>query len=233
MRNTNLDKLWKEYHANNFFNYSSVKSFVDVNGIKFTLEKGAMVVEEGNTPEFVYFIVKGVVVGRRTYKDGNEFRYFEADNQIGNIGLLEVLACKNKYVASVECLTDVSLIKVPASMIYAKIMENPILLRKCVSLLANDLYQTSSKEGRLYRLSGINRARLFLAEFYKNSKENKVTVKKKQKELAAELGVSVRTVDRVIRSLSLKGEITYRDRKIVLLPENYEKILSNLEDNDI
>ncbi|WP_369332861.1 hypothetical protein [Carnobacterium viridans] len=82
-------------------------------------------------------------MGQRRYKDGNEFSYFQVDKKSGNIGLLEVLSNKEQYVATITCLTDVTVVKLESAVIYELIMNNLNLLRKCSFLLAKDLSNRS------------------------------------------------------------------------------------------
>lgn len=235
MTNMKLTQLWQHYQSDNLFNYASVRPFLEEYGEMVQFSKGRQLIEQGGYPEFVYFIVKGLVVGKKIYRDGNEFTYFLADNKAGNIGLLEVLAHQVHYAAAVECLTDVTLVKVPAPLIYQKIMEDPVLLRECVALLANDLYEVSNKEGRFYRLRGIDRARIYFVEYYENNRsdEDRVAVDKKQREFSAELGISIRTVDRVIKELTKTKEIQYVNRKVMITATNYQRMMANLTNKGV
>ena len=145
---------------------------------------------------------------------------------------MEVLARKEEYVASVIAITDVTTQCIESEIIYEYIMSDIEMLRRSVTLVAQDLYDRSAKEGIFYFLNGINRVRYYLVDYYNthdSQKEEQIIVRVEYKDIASSVGVSVRTVGRSIQQLKRNEEILCINRKIVLTKEKYEMLVSSLE----
>ena len=115
-----------------FFNYGEIEPYLNNKGTNIYFEEGDTIVNRGSSPNYIFFIKKGKVLGQRDYSDGNEFNYFQIDEKNGSIGLLEVLSRKEKYVATITCLSDVEIIRVPSDIVYRTIMNNSELLQMVV-----------------------------------------------------------------------------------------------------
>lgn len=139
----NLRDSWGKYKAVEDFNYSDIEEYIrDIRQTRL-FNSGKAIVEKSDFPSYIYFIIEGITIGQRRYKDDNEFSYFQVDKKSDNIGLLEVLSKKEQYVATITCLTDVTVVKLESTVIYELIMNNLNLLRKCSFLLAKDLRNRS------------------------------------------------------------------------------------------
>ncbi|QIL50624.1 Crp/Fnr family transcriptional regulator [Weissella coleopterorum] len=231
MDHLDLDHIWNLYNDDQEFNYKMIKDFADQNGKRMKYEHGSQLVTAGDEPQFVYFIVSGTVGGKKLFLDGSEYSYFEVDNQRGNIGLLELLAMKKHYVVTIRCITDVEVVRIPSALIYLKIMEDIQLLRSCIRLVANDLYSSSNREGRLFHLKGVDRLRLHLLRYYEQSKTRQDSIiiyNKTQSDLAAQIGLSIRTVSRALKLMTEQEEIQLCGRKIKISSQNYLNIVNSI-----
>lgn len=228
-----LKRQWEKYQGETIFNYSVIQDFLDQHGQELKYEAGDILVEGGEFPSDVLFIKEGIGRGKRAYEDGNEYVYFQVDQSNGNLGLLEVLGRREAYISTVTCLTDVTAIKMPAYLIYEKIMGSQTLLRRCTVLLSQDLYKTSGNEGLLYRYQGIDRVRYYLVKYYdeNNVGESKLAVFRNYQDIAFELGISVRTVGRSIKTLKNNEEVIVQNRKIFLDHDHVQKMLHQLENH--
>ena len=225
-----LKKCWQIYSKETAFNASVLEEFLLLHGQVLNYPADSIIVVGGDFPTDVYFIKEGIGIGKRNYEDGNEYVYFQVDQTNGNLGLLEVLARKERYISTVTCLTEVTVIKVPSYLLYQEIMENQELLRRCSVLLAQDLYRTSGKEGLLYRFQGVDRVRYYLIKYYEehNTKKSIVEVKKQYQDIAFELGISVRTVGRSIKRLKQSEEIISQKRSVLIDEAHYQKLVRKL-----
>lgn len=231
MRSSDLDDMWHKYNDKYEFNYQMVQDFVDQHGQRLKYLKGEQLVEAGDETRYVYFIVQGVVSGKKIYLDGSEYSYFEVDNQRGNIGLLELLAMENQYVVTVHCLTPVEVVRIDYKILYPKLMEDVYLLRSCLKLVANDLYNLSHREGRFFHLKGIDRIRLSFMNYYEHISKHHETIvleHKTQKDLAMQIGLSVRTVSRSLKIMTDNHEIQVLGRKIKITPQNYQMMIQQI-----
>ena len=173
-----------------------------------------------------------MAAGVREYADGNEYSYFQVDRQNGNIGLLEIFARKESYIATIVSITRVEMVRIDAALIYEAAMQDVSLLRRCTALLADDLYKRSGNDGILYYFQGIDRVRYYLTSYYEihqaEAEKGKVTVHAEYQDIASSIGVSVRTVGRNLQKLKEIGEIGSWHKKTTVSQEQYRQMLENL-----
>ncbi|MGL6198339.1 MAG: hypothetical protein ACRC3H_05325 [Lachnospiraceae bacterium] len=109
----------------------------------------------------------------------------------GNIGILEILAKKQSYVATIVSITKVETVRIKSRINYDYIMNEPAVLRQCVTLVAQDLYRISGNDGILYYLSGIDRLRYYLINYYEEHHKDggQVTVYAQYQDISKKVGV--------------------------------------------
>ncbi len=200
-------------------------------GTAITFQNKQFIVSRGEEIRYIYFIISGSALGTRNYADGNEFSYFSVDRGNGNIGLLELFARKENYIASILCITEVETVRIDAGVIYEYVMGSQEMLHRCITLIAQDLYKESANDGRFYYLDGLNRVRHYFVDYYnehQKKSKRKITVYAEYRDIAVSVGISVRTVGRSIRKLKDVGEIQSKDKKIIIDEENYRLLLSSL-----
>lgn len=220
--------IWNQYEETGF-NSSDLPESVLKQGVKIEYEPKSLIVSSGEFPQYIYFIQSGIASGVREYADGNEYSYFQIDSSNGNIGLLELLARKNGYIATIMSVTKVVTVKIESVIIYTLIMNDISLLRRCTALLADDLYSRSGNDGILYYLQGIDRVRFYYVTYCEkymreNGPQNRITVEAEYQDIARQIGVSVRTVGRNIQKLKEAGEITSVRKKITLTQAQYRNM---------
>ncbi|MGY3749598.1 Crp/Fnr family transcriptional regulator [Vagococcus acidifermentans] len=224
-----LHDVWEKYQVNKLLNYADVAKFLTKEGQTVTYPPGKMIVQRGDFPEYIYFIIEGLAIGQREYEDGSEYRYFQVDKQNGNLGLLEILSKNEQYVATITSLTEVVAVKVESAAVYDILMNDLDLLRKCSLLLADDLYQRSGNDGIYYYYEGIDRLRLFLLNYaeqlqMKYLSQDSLLVEMSYEQIAAQIGVSIRTVGRSVHKLKKNGEISISGKKIKISEDQYQKL---------
>ncbi|KAI4441375.1 Crp/Fnr family transcriptional regulator [Schaedlerella arabinosiphila] len=226
-----IEQKWKKYAQETMFNFFILPEYIQQKGKEMTFQQKQFIVFRGDPLQYVYFIKSGSALGTRNYADGNEYNYFMIDSKNGSIGLLELFAREAEYIASILCITEVRTIRIDAEIIYDYVMGNQEMLRRCITLIAQDLYKRSANDGRFYYLDGINRVRHYFVDYYnEHLKENrkKITVYTEYRDIAASVGISVRTVGRSIRQLKDNGEIQSKDKKVVIDENNYKLLLSSM-----
>lgn len=223
-----IQKKWARYANETIFNFSILPKHIQRYGKELSYEPKQFIVFRGDCLRHIYFIKSGQALGTRNYEDGNEYNYFAIDCENGSIGLLELFAREAEYIASIMCTTEVTAIRIDAELIYEYVMENQEMLRRCITLVAQDLYKRSANDGRFYYLDGINRVRHYFVDYYNTHlRENhrEVTVYAEYRDIATSVGTSIRTVGRSIQKLKMNGEIRSRDKKVVIDEDNYRLLL--------
>lgn len=225
-----LEQLWGKYAAETEFNYAVISGLLGDHGTTLEFEPDSVIVSRGDFPHHVYFLIEGVAIGLRDYEDGKDYNYFQVDKTNGNIGLLEVLSRKKKYIASITSLTKVTLVRVDSAIVYELIMSNTSLLRRCTVLLADDLYNRSGNDGIFYHFKGIDRVRYYLVRYYEMNKKatETITINDYYKDIANQIGVSTRTVGRSMKQLKDLNEISGSDRTLTMSDEQYRKMKQNI-----
>ncbi|MCB5954577.1 Crp/Fnr family transcriptional regulator [Enterococcus sp. CWB-B31] len=227
-----LREKWQHYNQKSTINFSSIENKGVEQYPVICFEPKETIIMRGDFPEYVYFILSGIVVGARNYEDGNEYDYFQLEKSNGSVGLLEILAQKEETIATITCLTKVEAVRVPSSVVYEWVMEDIELLQLSAGLLAKDLYDRSGNDGLLYRFEGVNRLRYFLVSYYeekRNSEVKLVEVQETREKIGNKLGMSVRTVGRSLRNLRENHEIISEQRKIYIGVEEYHRLKEQLQ----
>lgn len=228
-----LEKLWKKYEAHEEFNLQALPESLIKQGTIVEYEKNSILVSRGERPDYIFFIKEGTLAGIREYVNGSAYRYFQLDNTNGSVGLLEILAGKDKYIATLSTVTKVKALRINSSLVYQAIMEDKELLRKCVNLLADDLYKRSGHDGIMYYMSGLNRVRFYLVTYYEEhmeerNKKGEMHVQAEYQEIANGIGMSIRTVGRNLQKLKEAGEVENVQKRILISKKQYERLLTNL-----
>lgn len=228
-----LRELWDHYGAKGNFNIAALPESLIQKGTRVEYKANSVVVSKGEFPSDIFFILEGKVTGIREYSNGNVYSYFHLDESNGSIGLLEIMARQEQYIATIVTLTEVKAVRIDSAIVYQAVMEDLELLRKCSNILSDDLYKRSGSEGALYYLSGINRVRYFLTDYYEMHPEQKnereqMTVHAEYQEIANAIGMSIRTVGRNLKKLRDDGEIKSDRKKIIIGKSQYQKLMKNL-----
>lgn len=226
----NLRSEWAKYKNEVTFNLSILPEEIVKLGKWIIYPPKTIIVTRGEFPEYLYFIKSGTALGTKNYLDGNEYNYFQIDKNNGNIGLLELFARKDAYVATIMSITEVVALRMEAAMIYDYIMNNSEMLHRCITLVAEDLYKRSGNDGIFYYLDGLNRLRHYLVSYYDAHKEenSKIVVDAEYEDIAKNIGVSIRTVGRSIHRLKELEEIISENKKIIITEEKYQTLLNSL-----
>lgn len=222
---------WARYENESSFCYEVLPDELQAAGTALTFPPRRLIVTRRDFPRYIYFIRSGRALGTKYFANGSEFSYFELDEHNGSVGLLEILARKDEYVATIMALTEIKAVRMDAALVYRSIMSSPELLRRCATLVSQDLYTRSASDGRFYYVDGLNRVRWYLTDYYTmhRGRSETVIVEPEYREIAASVGVSVRTVGRSVQYLKGTGELRVYRRKILLDGAAYQKIIDSLE----
>ncbi len=229
----NLKELWKHYSEDGVFNIEALPEELIAKGTRVEYKPNSVMVSKGEFPANIYFILEGNVAGVREYSNGNVYSYFRLDEKNGSIGLLEILAKQEEYIATIVTVTEVKALRIDSAVVYRAIMEDIGFLRKCSNMLSDDLYKRSGNDGVFYYLSGIDRVRYFLTNYYNDHPERKnekgqMIVQAEYQEIANTIGMSIRTVGRNLQRLRETDEIRSERKKIVIGQKQYENLMSHL-----
>ena len=135
-----LQEIWKKYEDDMGFNLSAIPEEVRRAGVTMHFAPRQRILTKGDKVKYIYFIQAGKAIGQREYASGQEYTYFRVNESGGNLGLLEILSGNETLVASIIAVTEVTAVRIDAALILEMIMTDIHMLRRCVSLVARDLY---------------------------------------------------------------------------------------------
>ncbi len=185
-----------------------------------------MIVSEGDSLEYVYFIESGIVDGMKRFESGKDYQYFKLDRSNGAIGLLELFSRKNEIIATILAKTNVSILRIPADELYAFAMNDLPLLRKISYHIANDLYVDSGLNGKLFYLNGFERVCFYLTDYFQKNvgAQAFVIVGHSYQAIANHIGISQRTVVRSVRDLREQELCAMSGKHIRISREQFKQI---------
>lgn len=185
-----------------------------------------IIVSEGDSLEYVYFIESGIVDGMKRFESGKDYQYFRLDRSNGAIGLLELFSRKREIIATILAKTNVSILRISADELYSFAMNDLPLLRKISYHIANDLYVDSGLNGKLFYLNGFERVCFYLTDYFQKNagSQSSVNVGQSYQAIANHIGVSQRTVVRAIRDLREQGLCTMAGKHIRISQKQFERI---------
>lgn len=228
-----LEKLWEKYRSDGDFNLHALPESLIKKGVLVEYEKNSILVSRGDRPYYIYFIQDGIVAGIREYMNGSTYSYFQLNSTNGSVGLLEILAGKDSYIATLITVTKVKALRIDAALVYQTIMEDKELLKKCINLLSDDLYKRSGNDGIMYYMSGLDRVRFFLITYYESHQNMKnasgeLLIEAEYKDIANGIGMSIRTVGRNLQKLKETGELKNVQKKIIIGKHQYKELQTNI-----
>lgn len=227
-----LEELWNRYSPTSQLNYASLPENIREQGTVLHYKSNEVVMNRGDFPAYIYFIIDGIALGSRNYKDGNSFFYFTMNHTNGCPGLLEILAHKSRVIATVVAATDLTVLKINSAIIYEYLMTDIAMLYNCTYTVANDLYTSSGNSGLLYYQQGIDRVRYYLVQYYLLHHESDAApliVEPDYQTIASNIGISVRTVVRSIQKLKELGEVSSCKRKITISSQQHSRSMAQIQ----
>lgn len=226
-----LQELWDKYSHYHEFNSSILPEEILSQGVRLTYQPGAVILNRGDFPNYIYFLESGVALGSRQYDDGNNFYYFHVTPKTGSVGLLEVLARQPRIIATIVASTEVTVLRIRSAIIYEYLMSHIDMLYNCTYIVAQDLYSLSGKQGVLYYRNSIDRVRYYLVQYYTSHGKDKkdLLIADDYQTIAGSLGISVRTVVRSMQTLKKLGEITSEKKRLYLSYQQHLALLKKIE----
>ena len=224
-----VEAIWSQFDVSYGIALDLLPAALAAHTMRKVYSPEEVIVSEGDSLQYVYYIESGVVDGMKRFESGKDYHYFKLDRFNGAIGLLELFSRQSAIIATIVAKTKVTILRIPADELYLFAMSDLPLLRKISYHIAFDLYRDSGLNGKLFYLSGVERVRYYLANYYqKNSfPQTFVEVKQSYQTIANHVGVSQRTVGRAICELREQGLCTVRGKHVRISREQFEQLRQN------
>lgn len=181
-------------------------------------KKKQIIYSEGNHPSRLYYIIHGKVKTYKSNNDGKELivGLFNEGDFIGYVPLIE----GGVYRETAEALDDTELAVIPRSEFEALLGNNPLVMRKFISILAHNI---DEKEEQLLALA-YNSLRKKVADTlitlykkYNPQGDEKFQIDLSRDNLAAIAGVAKESLIRMLSGLKDEGLIDIEGGRIKIL----------------
>ncbi len=188
-------------------------------------EKNQIVVRKGEPTVAAYLLTEGELNVQTEFENGS---YYSFANIIpGRFASdLEVLAGRSVNAVTLVAKTDSTALKIPLDQFVRCIEENHAFLRFIARGICNAMYETSYEQGQnLYKNSSEKLIHYILRygeSHNATGRSFRITVIRQN--IAAELGVTVKTVNRAVNALHERELLNLEHGKMVISPDQYQKM---------
>ena len=213
----------REYFLNLFHNISN-ETLDQI--VHIEVKKGQYILKAGAPADTVYFLLRGKVTGEAYTNRGRTYSFMDF-SQMWVLGDYELFYDCEEYVISIRAEQDCTLmilskqhylnwVRSDANALYLR-MQNMLSVLTFERRIDRESLQKSSKE----------RLAMILVRFYETGSKDRFgtyIVQYTQTELADKTGVNLRSVQRSIAALESEQLVQLRKGKMVISPEQYEKL---------
>jgi CRP/FNR family cyclic AMP-dependent transcriptional regulator len=218
----------KPYLANLFM---GMPADIRIRCVVESFKARTVMVKKDEEPKYVYIIYSG------TLKIFNEFqngRILETAivNDMDFVGLIEILASKQKIAATVETVTECVTVKISKKDFLRWIEKDHYLSIIIAKKMAKDFYSIAYSNGELLLNSTMYTLISFIIQWAKEQigQGKEVFINKKRQQIADELGISLRTVQRNIKKLKQEELITVKNAKVYVNKKQYNLLINKLQE---
>jgi CRP/FNR family cyclic AMP-dependent transcriptional regulator len=199
--------------------------------IKFS--KNDIVLKKDEEIKYVYILCSGTLRAINEFSNGNIYGFANI-NPPDFIGSLEILAEESKIACTVESVTDSTALRISKKDFLDWFERDVYFSSTLAKTLAKKFYPTIYRNGAVF----MNSAMYSLVGFILQSIEDDIkqgrigVIRKKRQHIADELGISLRTVYRVIKELKGDNLIQVIKGEIHVTKDQYERlnyIIENLK----
>lgn len=193
-------------------------------------KKNNFVIIKGEKAEYAYFILKGNLSVQSDFLDGNVYQFSEL-GEGSVISDLEVLSGRYVNAATAIALEDTLTLRVAISDFADELKQNPEFLYYVSSAMARKMFVSSYGRGRnLYRI-GVYKVAVYLTKYVEITGfcNGRVKILKRREEIAKEIGISIRTVNRAICVLKEDKNVSIEKGKILINERQYARLLDLAE----
>lgn len=192
--------------------------------------KGVEILRKHEKMEVVYILCEGEYEVLTSFADGQMYVFGKvvSKDDLHLVGEQEVLAEIEVSQATVRTVTDCRFLLLSPKDFWAWIQNDPHAAIILLKELARRLNNATREAGIQLYYPNIYQLKKYLAESYEAADQPLLRVKKKRQQIADELGISLRSVERGVKELKEQGLIRIAKGKIEVDESGYRKILKGL-----
>jgi CRP/FNR family transcriptional regulator, polysaccharide utilization system transcription regulator len=186
-------------------------------------KKKEIIFNEGNNPNYLYFLSKGKVKTFKAHEYGKELitSLYKEGDFFGYLALLE----DKPYSETAEVLEDAEICMVPKEDFFALIYNNMNVMKKFIKILSDNI---AEKEEQLVNLAyssvrkRVAEALLLLQNRYKDNKEGNFSISISREDLANIVGTATESLIRTLSDFKEDKMLEIKGSNITII--NAEKL---------
>lgn len=223
----NLDKRRKEELEQYFL---SAPDWLKDSLQTLNLDKNVTFVRENEMAEYIYVLAQGTIKATDYRVLGISFDFMKLQG-IYSMGGMEVIMDLTKYRTTLVTVTPCTMIRIPRTQFEKWLKIDMVALKREAKAACEYLVDEARQSRAFLFLQGADRlCMLFLSIYQKSAKGDSVEIRITRKELAEQLGISVKTVNRAMKKFQEDELITRNGNGIVIYKAQYEKMKKMVAD---
>jgi CRP-like cAMP-binding protein len=190
-----------------------------------TFKKKEIIFNEGNIPNYLYFLSKGKVKTHQNHEYGKEFitNLYKEGDFFGYIALLE----EKPFNETAEALEDSEVLLIPKDDFYSLVYTNTHVMKKFIKMLSDNIIE---KENMLVNLAyssvrkRVANALVVLSDRYNDGSNSKFNISFSREDLANIVGTATESLIRTLSDFKDEKYLEVKGSNITIL--NYDKLKS-------
>ena len=222
----NLDKKRKEELEQYFL---SAPDWLKDSLQTIHLDKNVTFVRENELAEYIYVLAQGTIKATDYRILGISFDFMKLQG-IYAMGSMEVIMDLTTYRTTLVTVTPCTMIRIPRTQFEKWLKIDMVALKREAKAACEYLVDEARQSRAFLFLQGADRlCMLFLSMYQKSAKDDSVEIRITRKELAEQLGISVKTVNRAMKKFQDEDLITRNGNGIVICKVQCEKMKKMVE----
>ena len=195
------------------------------------MKKGTTFILEGEPVDTIYLIGKGIIKATdyRIYGIPFDFMLF---SDVYAHGGMELLMEKDTYLATMQTVTDCTVLKIPKAHYYRWLNTDSRAMKHEAKLMGEYLFEQARNCRAFLFLQGANRlAYLFINHYEKYAENGVLCMSGERQELADLTGLCLKTITRAVQKFRAQGLLSKEGGNIRIEHDQYVKlkeIISNI-----
>lgn len=188
-----------------------------------SFKKKEIIFNEGNIPNYLYFLSKGKVKTHQNHEYGKEFitNLYKEGDFFGYIALLE----EKQFNETAEALEDSEVLLIPKDDFYSLVYSNNHVMKKFIKMLSDNIVE---KESMLVNLAyssvrkRVANALVVLSDRYNDGSNARFNISFSREDLANIVGTATESLIRTLSDFKDEKYLEVKGSNITIL--NYDKL---------
>ncbi len=194
---------------------------------KKMVPKGKILMQKGDPVKYIYVLLRGRVQISKDYLDGRHYIFATRDKQ-SLLGEFELLSSYDSYWSTVTCETDCELLLMPAKGFRAWLRRDTEFFFTVARIFADAVGATMTQLGNIKYIPAQERFSSYLLEETREM-GREITIRTTRRQIADEIGMSIRTLQRCIDGFAAQGSISLVHGKIHMTAEQRRRLLEDAD----